>query len=667
MDASAVKNKSSSAKRMKKLRLKKKLEDPDFQKKENRRISELKKKMKMCMNEKRKLLLRRYERDRKREQRARKKQNINSTCSPKKNAVESPYGSSQSLGKAMNRTIKSLPKSPRKQKAVISGLAQRVGIKLKNEMENCFGGSSRTNKIDETIVKNFFFRSDIVHTAPGLKDSMAVWENGNKLTLQKHYMTMYLKEAYCVFKEDNPQFEIGFSKFCNMRPKNVLLLKDMPADQCKCKIHENFTLKLKGMNVVYDNSFLNSVLCDNSLNSKCWQNQCEDCSNGKKLNIPNDPEKQVTWRQWEKNNDGRLLLQFKEGCAGELYELIQADIQNFLAHVIIKRIQAHAFQVDQKLENVRLLQVDFAMSYSCSYQNEIQSALWSRASVMLFTAAAFINGTCKTFVLCSDARNKDKDTVYVMLMKLYEMLNAEQVNIIEEIIWSDGPASEFKNKYMVQVLKILAKKYNTKFSWKYFATSHGKGVVDGVGGNIKRLVRQKSMSHSEGTIVQSAKDFAQLAQELVPSTQSVFISEDEIRRVIDEEKPWEGVIPVPGISSYHVIEVKPNIEVFKHHAMTNDQKDLNNPAQSGSDLDIIKGDWCLVMYNGFCYPGILEEICEDEVKVNVMVPATKQHYKWPNPRDCISYSISNVIRKIDPPTIASQSRRATMYKFSELF
>ena len=26
------------------------------------------------------------------------------------------------------------------------------------------------------------------------------------------------------------------------------------------------------------------------------------------------------------------------------------------------------------------------------------------------------------------------------------------------------------------------------FSWKYFATSHGKGVVDGIGGKAKALV-----------------------------------------------------------------------------------------------------------------------------------------------------------------------------------
>ena len=53
---------------------------------------------------------------------------------------------------------------------------------------------------------------------------------------------------------------------------------------------------------------------------------------------------------------------------------------------------------------------------------------------------------------------------------------------VEEIIWSDGPTSEFKNRYMKTLLSMLSEKYNKPFTWKFSATSHGKGVVDGVGG-----------------------------------------------------------------------------------------------------------------------------------------------------------------------------------------
>lgn len=35
---------------------------------------------------------------------------------------------------------------------------------------------------------------------------------------------------------------------------------------------------------------------------------------------------------------------------------------------------------------------------------------------------------------------------------------------------------------IVQLLIYLSQKYQIKFTWKYFANSHGKGGVDGVGG-----------------------------------------------------------------------------------------------------------------------------------------------------------------------------------------
>lgn len=45
---------------------------------------------------------------------------------------------------------------------------------------------------------------------------------------------------------------------------------------------------------------------------------------------------------------------------------------------------------------------------------------------------------------------------------------------------------------MTKLLGVLTEKYERKhFTQKYFTTSHEKGVVDGVGGDTKRLVCQK--------------------------------------------------------------------------------------------------------------------------------------------------------------------------------
>ena len=134
-----------------------------------------------------------------------------------------------------------------------------------------------------------------------------------------------------------------------------------------------------------------------------------------------------------------------------------------------------------------VLQINFAMSYSCEYHNEVQGALWSRESVMLVTAVMTYKSQCQTYLIVSDSREKGKDTVAVFIDFLYENCCAHKCE--EYIIWSDGPTYEFKNKFMAKFLQILSQKYQHPFSWKYFTASHGKGVLDGVGGQAKSIVR----------------------------------------------------------------------------------------------------------------------------------------------------------------------------------
>ena len=108
-----------------------------------------------------------------------------------------------------------------------------------------------------------------------------------------------------------------------------------------------------------------------------------------------------------------------------------------------------------------MLQIDFAMSYSCEYQNEVQSALWSHKSLMLFTAPRTYKAECKTFLIVSNSRDKGNDTVAVFIDFLYNLFGVTEA--MEDIIWSDGPTSEFKNEFMVIFLQSPSQKYNQQF------------------------------------------------------------------------------------------------------------------------------------------------------------------------------------------------------------
>ena len=80
-----------------------------------------------------------------------------------------------------------------------------------------------------------------------MKDYFTIWENGTKEHETNYNLTMFLREA-CKIYTELPVFDkVKFSKFCDLHSKDVLLLKQSPADQCKCIIHENFINNLKAL------------------------------------------------------------------------------------------------------------------------------------------------------------------------------------------------------------------------------------------------------------------------------------------------------------------------------------------------------------------------------------------------------------------------------------
>ena len=93
------------------------------------------------------------------------------------------------------------------------------------------------------------------------------------------------------------------------------------------------------------------------------------------------------------------------------------------------------------------------MSYSCEYQDQVQSATWSRESVIFFNAEMTYKSQSQIYLIVSDKRDKGKDTVVVFIDFLHENCCVHKRE--EYIIWSEGPTSEFKNNFMVIFLQIL--------------------------------------------------------------------------------------------------------------------------------------------------------------------------------------------------------------------
>ena len=124
----------------------------------------------------------------------------------------------------------------------------------------------------------------------------------------------------------------------------------------------------------------------------------------------------------------------------------------------------------------------------------------------------------------------------------------------ELIVYSDGPSSEFKNKFITgKLLFLLLDNLKRNAQWKYIVTSLGKGVADGTGAAAKARVREQIRSRGPGAIVvQNSFDFANVSAKLLKNIKVIHISKDEIESRISTMKPQDFVLEAKDATSCHV-------------------------------------------------------------------------------------------------------------------
>ena len=185
---------------VKKYRAKKQLIDPDFAKKESKRIENIRKKRVNSLSDDQKADYKRKAAERKRRSRENKKKDEAAARQLFGDSVPStstPFRRPQTYGRALNRSLRNLPKSPGKSTLVVAGLARHVGLKLNEKMKKTgIGGKEQLSETTKLAVEKFYFRPDVSYTMPGMTDEMTVWKDGKKIKYRKYYLTLFLREAH---------------------------------------------------------------------------------------------------------------------------------------------------------------------------------------------------------------------------------------------------------------------------------------------------------------------------------------------------------------------------------------------------------------------------------------------------------------------------------------
>ena len=102
---------------------------------------------------------------------------------------------------------------------------------------------------------------------------------------------------------------------------------------------------------------------------------------------------------------------------------------------------------------------------------------------------------------------------------------------IKEIdFWTDGPSSQYKNKYVFAFFGIKLPEIflSLRICWNYSATSHGKGAVDGVVGTIKHLatraiITRKAIVINADSLLKACPLHCSTASELTKQHKDAFL------------------------------------------------------------------------------------------------------------------------------------------------
>ena len=365
------------------------------------------------------------------------------------------------------------------------------------------------------FVREFWWSPDVSRTLP-LKKRV------------KHGVPLHLLEcsyttAFKRFQAKFPDIKIGYVKFIQLRPGNVRHMRSNERIVCCCIKCENLKLLTSALNnTLPPNNRLprdEVELCNMTMctakgrfpSKACIESRCLECGDdqiGDRLkDVLGDDVKALEvvpykeWRTVEKTTKSKkgITRTIKvvdcvqaEGSLQEVVKKIKGKVKVVKAHLFRAKWQQEQLkQCKEKIQGrTAVLIMDFAENYTCTSQDEIQSAHWVNQAVTIHPIQAFINGSDdagvitnkESLIFISDDLRHDADAVAHFKSITYKHL-ADKYGIVRIDEFSDCCAQQYRcGKSFVDIAMCTGP---MRVKHHYFEASHGKNSADGLGATVK--------------------------------------------------------------------------------------------------------------------------------------------------------------------------------------
>ncbi len=200
----------------------------------------------------------------------------------------------------------------------------------------------------------------------------------------------------------------------------------------------------------------------NLISEACMSDNCAECAEGALfvtnfVNHMSDEQmnSELKWQQWQHQGDGNKYIQRVTitGTVEEAVECLANQLTKFKWYVFIRNKQAEKYKHDNQEvskddSDIATIQMDFAENVSTLYQDEIQAAHWHKRQITVFTIRIKHRKTPLSWIIVTDLNTHDKHTVAAFLFAVITTILSSMPTAKTIRIWTDGPSSQFRNKYV---------------------------------------------------------------------------------------------------------------------------------------------------------------------------------------------------------------------------
>lgn len=331
------------------------------------------------------------------------------------------------------------------------------------------------------------------------------------------------------------------------------------------------------------------VVCQPPTND-CYFGVCTNCPGSTKLRsilenlFMDNFLDEVKYNQWTQVD--RCCLETIIKSTDDFVDSFIESVPKVIQHDFIAKQQAEYFQtVKNNLEIGEVLVVaDFSENYSFLLQNSVQGVYWNNRQATIHPFACYYRSidvneskvVPLSLVIISDNLTHNTTAVYSFQEELTSFLKIKIPSISKIIYFSDGAVAQYKNRYNLVNLLHHEEDFKIQAEWHFFATSHGKGPSDGLGGTIKRLVSRANLQQETDKQIQTPKELCEWAKEHVQGINCHFVSNEQIQHTEKKlNKRFKDALRVQGIRSCHAaIPISSDVIKMKALSSSREGKDF---------------------------------------------------------------------------------------------